>query len=164
MDPELSITSADTISLPWYRQIRWRLWLFIASPFLLMGGCSSFFFHARSAYLPAAVAASSHLHEQLARGEEAQIYANADPSFQVALLSATALKFFARIRRKLGSCQYSGPTTWSANTDQSGTYVTVVYHDQCSNGSGDETLRWKLEDDAARLVFINVNSPEMLTD
>jgi hypothetical protein len=112
-----------------------------------------FFIHARPSYLPAAVAASSHLHEQLARGEEAQIYANADPSFQMALSPTTTVKFFARIRRKLGPCQYSGPTTWSANADQAGTFVTVVYHDQCANGSGDETLRWKLDNGAARLVY-----------
>ncbi len=164
MGPGLSITTADTISVPAYKRIRWRLWLFIASPFLFMGACSIIVFHAKSAYLPTAITASSHLHEQLAHGEEAQIYANADPSFQTALPVATALKFFARIRRKLGLCQYSGPTTWSANTDQSGTFVTVVYHDQCSNGSGDETLRWKLDNGTARLVYFNVNSPEMLTD
>jgi hypothetical protein len=164
MDPELSITNADTISVPAYKRIRWRLWLFIASPFLLMGGCSLFFFHARSTYLPAAVEASSQLHEELARGEEAQIYENADLSFQNALPAPTALKFFARIRRKLGVCQYSGPTGWNANADSSGTFVTMTYHEQCSNGSGDETLRWKLDNGSARLVYFNVNSPEMLTD
>ena len=164
MDPELSITTADTVSVPAYKRIRWRLWLFVASPFLLMGGCSLFFFHARSAYLPAAVAASSHLHEQLARGEDGEIYENADASFQTALPRPTAVKFFARIRRKLGSCQYSGPITWAANTDQSGTFVTIVYHEQCSSGTEMRRLRWKLEDGAAHLVFMNVNSPEMLTD
>jgi hypothetical protein len=164
MDPGLSITSADTISVPAYKRFRWRLWLFVASPFLFMGACSIIVFHAKSAYLPAAIAASSHLHEQLAHGEDAQIYTNADPSFQNALPAATALRFFARIRRKLGPCQYSGPRTWSANTNSSGTLITVVYHERCSNGSGDETLRWKMGDGAVRLVYMNVNSPELLTD
>ncbi len=164
MDPELSITGADAISLRWYRRIRWKLWLFIASPFVFMGGCSLILFHAKSAYLPTAIAASARLHEQLGRGDGAQIYADADPAFRAALTPNTAASFLARVRRKLGTCQYSGPTGWNVNTDSSGTFVTVIYRDQCTNGDGDETLRWKIYDGEAHLIAINVNSPLLLTD
>jgi hypothetical protein len=164
MDPELSITSADEISIPAYKRIRWRLWLFVASPFIVMGGCSLILFHAKSTYMPAAVAASSRLHEELARGQMAQIYADADPAFQAAATANTTLGFLARVRRKLGVCQYSGPTGWNVNTDTSGIFVTVIYRAKCTNGDGDETLRWKFYDGAAHLMAINVNSPLLLTD
>jgi hypothetical protein len=164
MNPELSITSADRTSVPWHRRFRWRLWLFVASPFLFMGACSVIVFHAKSAYLPAAVAASTHLHEQLRRGEAAQIYADADPAFQASLPLNATLGFLGRVRRKLGVCQYSEPTGWNVNTDSSGTFVTPAYHEQCSNGDGDETLRWKIYDRAAHLMAISVNSPLLLTD
>jgi hypothetical protein len=129
-----------------------------------MGACSIIVFHAKSAYLPAAVAASTRLHEQLARGETAQIYADADLAFQVASPANTTLGFLARVRRKLGVCQYSGPTGWKVNSDTSGTFVTVAYREQCTNGVGDETLRWKIYDGAAHLMAINVDSPLLLTD
>jgi hypothetical protein len=164
MDPELSITSADQDSVPAYKRIRWRLWLFIASPFLFMGACSIILFHAKSAYLPAAIAASTRLHEQLAHGWEGQIYVDADPAFRAALPANTTLAFLARLRRKLGVCEYSGPTGWNVNSNSSGTFVTVVYHEQCANGAGDETLQWSIYDGAAHLMSINVNSPLLLTD
>jgi hypothetical protein len=164
MDPELSITNADTIPVPAYKRIRWRLWLFIASPFLFMGACSIIVFHAKSAYLPAAVAASTRLHEQLERGQGGQVYADADPAFQAAATANTMLGFFARLHRKLGACQYSGPTGWKVNTDSSGTFVTLDYHDQCTNGVGEEILQWKIYDKAAHLMAFNVTSPLLLTD
>ena len=164
MGPELSITGADMTAVPVHKRIRWRLWLFIASPFLFMGACSIVLFHAKSAFLPTAVAASSRLHEQLARGQAGQIYQDADPAFQTALPANTTLAFLARLRRKLGVCEYSGPTGWNVNSNSSGTFVTVVYHEQCTNGAGDETLQWSIYDGAAHLMSINVNSPLLLTD
>jgi hypothetical protein len=164
MDPGLSITSADTSPVPWHKRMRWRLWLFIASPFLFMGACSIVLFHAKSTYLPTAVAASSRLHERLERGDAGQIYMDADPAFQTAMPANTALGFLARVHRKLGACQYSGPRGWNVNTDSSGTYVTVVYHEQCTNGAGDETLRWSIYGGTAHLLAIDVNSPLLLTD
>lgn len=164
MDPELSITNADKISMPAYKRIRWRLWLFVASPFLFMGACSIVVFHARSAYLPVATAASERLHEHLAHGEDIQVYADADPAFHAGSTAKTTLGFLARVRRKLGTCKYSGPTRWTANTTTSGTFVTVIYQEECTNGSADETLQWKIDSGAARLVGINVNSPLLLTD
>lgn len=146
------------------KRSRWRLWLFVVSPFLFLGGCVVLLFHAKSSYLPAVTTASSHLHEQLARGEDADIYAATDPLFQRAMPEPVAMRFFAGVRRKLGTCQFSGPTSWSVNAMPSGTFVTVVYHETCPNGPGDETSRWKIYGGGAHLVAININSPLLLTN
>ena len=164
MEPGLSITQADIVRVPWHIRFRWRLWLFVASPFLFMGGCSLILFHAKSTYLPSVMEASSLLHEQLARGEIRQIFLSADPAFQAAMPATTTLQFLTRVRRKLGACQYTGPTSWSVNTNSSGTFVTVFYHGQCANGAADETLRWKVEAGVAHLMAMHMNSPLLLTD
>jgi hypothetical protein len=136
----------------------------LALPVFFVGGCSIFFFRASSKYVPIAAAASSHLHEQMARGEDAQIYDNADPAFRAALSRDTSLKFFDRVRRKLGKCEYAKPTSWRANSATNGTFVTLAYRAQCSNGDANETLTWRIVDGTALLVGLAVHSPLLLTD
>ena len=163
-NPSESTTESNVAYPPTSKPFRWTLWLTLSSPILFIGGCSIFFFQASSKYLPSAKTASSHLHEQLARGEDAQVYANADPALRTALPNDTAFKFLARVRRKLGKCEYTGPNSWLANSNSDGTFVTLTYHDRCSNGEADETLVWRIVDGNASLVSMNVNSPLLLTD
>ncbi len=74
------------------------------------------------------------------------------------------IKFLRRVRRKLGRCQYLGPTSWSVNASQNGAIVVLIYHEKCSNGEGDETLTWRVLGRSAFLVGLSVNSPVLLTD
>ena len=109
-------------------------------------------------------AAATILHERMERGEDVLIYAEADPGFQSALPRDTALRFLSRVHRKLGKCQYVGPTTWRVNSMPTGTFVVVSYHDNCSNGAADENLTWRITSGEPSLLGFNVNSPLLLTD
>ncbi len=163
IDPNLSIRqSGPFIALK--KPFRWRLWLALGSPLLFIGGFVIFFFHLKSEYLPRVTAASDRLHEEREHGEDGQIYFNADEAFRAALPQDTALRYLGRVRRKLGPCQYSGPTTWRVDSNTNRTLVMVGYHDQCLNGEADETLTWRVADQSALLVGMNVNSPVLLTD
>ena len=84
-DRELSITSADMTDVPGHKRIRWMAIYCLASS-SSWAHARLFSSYAKSAFLPTAVTASSHLHEQLARGQAGQIYQDADPAFQTALL------------------------------------------------------------------------------
>ena len=162
MDPHLSLTQSDSLSSG-SKPFRWKLWLTLASPVIFIGGFVIFFFHAKSTYLPMVISASSHLHEQLRLGQEQQIYANADSAFQTAQPSDSTLKFLAGVRRKLGTCRYSGPTNWTVNSNASGTFVTVTYDEQCSNGAANETLTWRITNGATLLTGMHVNSSVFIT-
>jgi hypothetical protein len=141
-------------------RFRWKLWLSLASPIMIVAGFILFFLHLQSEYLPLATAAAKHLHEQIEAGEDAQIYSNAAPAFRAALSRDSTFQFLTRVRRKLGKCQYSGPITWQANS----TFVVVTYHEKCSNGDADETLKWSIVSSSALLVSMNVSSPALLSD
>jgi hypothetical protein len=123
-----------------------------------------FIVRVKSRYVPSATAASAHLHEQIEYGGSEQIFSAADAAFKTALPYDVAIKFLARVHRKLGNCQYSGPTTWRVSASQNGTIVVLTYHERCSSGEADETLTWRVVDGLVSLVGLNVNSPILLTD
>jgi hypothetical protein len=151
-------------STPRKKSYRWKLGLTLTSPILLIGACSVYLLHIRSVYFPRVAAASVHLHELIERGDSAEIYSTADAAFQRSFPGDSAAKFLARIRRKLGNCQYSEPTSWSVNSTPAGTFVVVSYQEQCTYGDGKETLTWRVRPNSVSLVGMVVDSPALLTD
>lgn len=165
MEPDISLSAHNRGRSPQARRsFRWRLWLALASPFLFVALLVVFLVRVKSKYVPSATTASARLHEQLDHSGYEQIYSAADDAFKTTLSKDMAIKFLARVHRKLGSCQYSGPTTWQVNGSQNGTIVVLTYHERCSSGEADETLTWRVVDGSVFLVGLNVNSPILLTD
>jgi hypothetical protein len=164
MSAPLSIMDAESPRT----RFRWRLWVAAMSPLVFVAACSLFFFHARSTYLPLAEAASARLHWQLEAGQGEEVYRDADTTFQQAMPADVASKFFGRLRRKLGNCQYAGPVGWQINSTPAGTFIAVTYRETCSRGAGEELLTWRIGKGAAsnlvKLVGMHVNSPVLLTD
>lgn len=160
----VSITPGPIPPLVEKRPFRWKLWLTLCSPLLIAGAIAIFLLHVRSEYIPRVDAAASLLHERMERGEDVLIYAEADPGFQSALPRDTALSFLSRVHRKLGKCQYVGPTTWGVNSTPNSTFVVIRYHESCSNGAADENLTWRIVNGSPALFGFNVNSPLLLTD
>ena len=160
----MSITPGPVPPAVEKRPFRWKLWLTLSSPLLLAGAVIAFLWHVRSEYIPKVNAAAGILHERMEKGEDLLIYSEADPGFQSALPKDTALRFLSRVHRKLGNCQYAGPTTWQVNSTPAGTFVLVRYHENCSNGAADENLTWRIVNGSASLYGFNVNSALLLTD
>lgn len=131
----------------------WKLWLLITSAVITAAVLVEviFFVRSMSNVLPAVTASSIHFNEQLERGEDEAIYANSDESFRMAWPKDQAFKFFDRLRTKRGRCEYVGPTQWQVNTNGAGTFVTVTYHQRCSNGEADEKLIWSITGKSVQL-------------
>jgi hypothetical protein len=45
-----------------------------------------------------------------------------------------------------------------------GSFVIIRYRETCENGIADEVLTWRVLDQGAALVGLNINSPLLLTD
>jgi hypothetical protein len=165
MEPDASTVPQNYDESPQPRRsFRWRLWLALASPFVFLAILAVFVVRVKSQYVPVATAASVRLHEQLEHSGYEQIYSDADALFKMKLTKDVAIKFLARVHRKLGNCQYSGPTTWQVNASQNGAIVVLTFRDRCLSGEADETSTWRVFDGRASLVGLNVNSPVLLTD
>ena len=143
----------------------WRLWLFLASPIILLMIGLGYCEYGRRTYLPAAVSATDLFHLRLARGEDALIYQEADPAFKARLTEDTEHAFFSRVRRKLGACSYTGPAAWSVTTNHWGTQVRLIYQGRCTNGLVREVLIWRvLDGQKAALMGFSADSSALLTD
>jgi hypothetical protein len=99
-DPGLSPRGDAQPSQP-RRSFRWKLWLAIASPFVFIAALAIFILRVKSEYVPVATVASARLHEQLEHSGYEQIYSDADAVFKKTLTKDVAVKFLARIHRKL---------------------------------------------------------------
>src|ERR1043166_2281799 len=101
------------------RPSRWKIWLALSSPVLLLGLAFGYLKYSQQKYLPIVMAVTNVFHARLAGGEDSLIYREADPAWKAALSEDAEQKFFSRIRRKLGACSYSGPLRmfFNANTN-----------------------------------------------
>jgi hypothetical protein len=108
--------------------------------------------------------ATEHFHEQLAAGEDEAIYDQATPAFQDTLRRDVAKGYFARIRRKMGTCGSSQSTDISMNTNTQGTFVTLGFETHCSAGQLAESFVWLMENGQARLQSYNASSAALLVD
>jgi len=127
-------------------------------PLAFVGLCVFAVKHARSQYLVKAVAAADVVHREISQGRVSQIYVNADDSFRMNATFEAAVQEMENIRRRLGSCTYSGPAAWSVSVDTRGIYVVTKYRGVCANGQSTETLRWHIVEGIARLAGYRVTS------
>lgn len=102
-------------------------------------------------------------HTQLNAGQFRQIYAEADEGFKKGATEADATALFDAVRRKLGQVQQATPTGWHVNANTGGTFVTLGYDVQFSEGKGVEQFVYRVSGDKAMLFNYNVNSPVLIT-
>ncbi len=114
--------------------------------------------------MPIAAGAIDIFHHRFHSAQDDLIFFEADPAWSRAIDAETERKFFARIRRKMGSCSYLGPSGWTVNSTPSGTLITLNYQASCARGPMRETFTWRIIDRKALLVAYNVNSNLLLTD
>jgi len=131
-------------------------------PVLFVVICVGAFRYVQSHYLSKAAAAARVFHRELSQGQASQLYFDADERFRLAVSLDSAVEQIERLRKRLGDCQYSGPTAWSVSTTRDGLYVVTKYRGHCTHGEVSETLNWHLINDIARLAAFHESSRALL--
>ena len=151
MDGILNL-SRDPLTMPPEPRWRWKLWLALLSPIVLIAIAFAYFKYVQRVYLPVVTASADTFHVRFEHGEDDAIYQDADPALQAAMTADAEHQFFNRIRKKLGPCtSYAGPQRLLARTTTNGTFVTTTYKGQCINGAINETFTWRLTGSRATL-------------
>ena len=103
------------------------------------------------------------MHEQMAKGDLAGIYDNADPGYKSEMTREKSDALFSAISRKLGaptSCKAGGINV-AATT--SGTTITATCETNFSkSATGVETFNWRKSGDKYRLLGYHISSNELI--
>lgn len=137
----------------------WRFWLFVLSPFLILGMCGVFFVNAKEAGLQAEREVAL-FHERLESAQYDAIWDAAAPAFQASIQPSPFNRYLRGIHDKMGSCKAPAkPITYSSNANTSGTRVRLQYRVECSNGSLDEIFTFAKNGTVMALLGYRASSP-----
>lgn len=104
------------------------------------------------------------MHKEMAAGDLAGIYNNADPRYRDAVTREKSDALYAAIARKLGApldCK-QGNTKFFVGTN--GTMLTSVCATHfAKNATGTETFTWVKTGDTYKLLRYNINSDDLMT-
>lgn len=137
--------------------------LLFRSPFLagalVLSGCFGMLKEAQDNSLNLATA----LHKQMATGDLAGIYNNADENYRRSLTRERSDALFSAIARKLGAPLDCKPGGINVNVNTLGTTL----HSHCEthfskNATGDESFIWLKSGGQYRLVSYHISSPELI--
>lgn len=102
-------------------------------------------------------------HKQMAQGDLAGIYTNADERFRKAVTREKSDALFSSIARKLGAPLDCKPGGVFVNFNTSGTTLKSECETHFSkNATGNETFVWIKSGDQYRLLNYNINSNELI--
>lgn len=102
-------------------------------------------------------------HNQLNAGQFHEIYVESDEGFQRAVSEQDATALFDAVRRKLGMVRQATLTSWHVNATTGGTFVTLGYDVQFSEGKAVEQFVFKTSRANALLFNYNINSALLIT-
>lgn len=145
-------------------RLRWRFWLTLGSPLVLLCAFVGYYGLIVRNYAPAAEAATNVFHQRFVAGQDEAIYFNSGPEWGSTIDLETERKLFARIRRKLGPCSYYGPLSRFVSVTSNGSFVTLRYNADCKNGPMDETFAWRVSSQQTQLINYQATSKLLLID
>lgn len=102
-------------------------------------------------------------HTQFNAKQFSEIYAQADEEFKKSATEKEFAELLEAVHRKLGTVAKSSVLGWNVNSTTSGTFATVSYEVEFSEGKGTEQFVFHITDDKALLYNYNVNSPLLIT-
>jgi hypothetical protein len=105
----------------------------------------------------------AEFHTQYNSGNFHEIYVQADEGFQKSGKEADFQAYVEAMRRKLGTVKEAKRAATNINTTPNGTFVTVNYDVDFSEGKGTEQFVFRISGDKALLYGYNVNSPLLMT-
>lgn len=110
-----------------------------------------------------AEAAVAQFHNQYNAGQLREIYDQADEAFKKSGSDAQFISILEAMRRKLGTVKHAEQAGWHVNATTDGTFVTLGYNVDFSEGKGTEQFVFRIRGDKASLYNFNVNSPLLIT-
>jgi hypothetical protein len=107
--------------------------------------------------------AVTKFHQQLNAAQYHEMYVQSDKGFQDSTSEADAVAIFEGVHRKLGNVNNATSAGWHVNATPGGTFVTLGYNVDFSEGKGTEQFVFKMNGNQALLFNYNVNSPLLIT-
>jgi hypothetical protein len=108
--------------------------------------------------------ATTRFHDLVDRSEFDAIYDSSSPGFRQGITREQWVGLLNRIKRKLGVCTGSTPTSQAFQATTSGVFVTTNDFRNCANGKLDEQFVWRSVDGEVKLFKYGAGSPLLLTD
>ena len=124
---------------------------------LTAGSCSM------AKYKENAERAVTKFHQHLNAEQYQEIYNESDPLFKQNVTEPDGIALFGAVHAKLGSVKNATAAGWHVNATSSGTFVTVAYNVDFSEGKGTEQFAFKVTANDALLVRYDINSPLLIT-
>lgn len=103
--------------------------------------------------------AAKNFHNQLNAGKYTEIYAQADDAFKKVVPEQKWIELCEKIKRKLGSFKSSKSAGTKMSTNNSGTFATITYDSEFTEGKATEEFMFRITDDKALLFNYELNSP-----
>ncbi|HXG83690.1 MAG TPA: DUF3887 domain-containing protein [Pyrinomonadaceae bacterium] len=101
-------------------------------------------------------------HSQYNQKQFSEIYNQADEKFKNSATEEQFLALFENLYKKLGTVKQSSQVQWNVNATTSGTFVTLTYDVEFSEGKGMEQFVYLTNGDKSALYNYNVNSPLLI--
>lgn len=105
----------------------------------------------------------ARFHQQLNAEQYHEIYVQSDKLFQQSATEADVVALFRAVHAKLGTVKNATAQGWHVNATPQGTFVTLGYDVEFSEGKGVEQFVFKVNGNEALLFNYNVNSPLLIT-
>jgi hypothetical protein len=102
-------------------------------------------------------------HSQLNAGQFREIYMESDEGFRKGVTEQNTVALFDAVRRKLGTVKQAKATAWHVNANTGGTFVTLGYDVEFTEGQAVEQFVYRVSGDKALLFNYNINSPLLIT-
>jgi hypothetical protein len=139
----------------------WRFWLFVLSPFLILGMCGVLFVKAKESGLQAEHEVAL-FHQRLESEQYDAIWAGAAPALQASISQLAFSQYLVGVHDKMGSCTAPlKPTNYFANASTSGTTVHLQYRVKCANGALDEAFNFAKNGTEMALLGYQASTPFM---
>jgi uncharacterized protein DUF3887 len=107
--------------------------------------------------------AVAKFHQHLNAEEYQEIYKESDPLFKQNVSEPDGTALFGAVHAKLGNVKNATAAGWHVNTTTGGTFVTLQYEVDFSEGKGTEQFAFKMNGNQALLVRYDINSPLLIT-
>lgn len=111
----------------------------------------------------AAESAVNRFHQQLNAEQYGEIYAQSDEKYRGAVKEADSNALFEAIHRKLGNIKIATQSNWRVNATTGGTFVSLGYNTEFTEGRGVEQFVFLVSGERATLINYNINSPLLIT-
>jgi hypothetical protein len=105
------------------------------------------------------------LHEKMAKGDDAGIFAESDPAYQEQVGREKSDQLFDYVRQQLGAPQSTTLISQTvSDNSREGAGLTLIFSTVFDKGTGTETVKLRKTNGVYRMLGYNVLSPQIKGD